>query len=131
MLASYPYNGSTLGYRRLFVLGALLVAFAGCSWMPFIGGKDKDEEDEDINATEADALPQRPAQPAGGELRTRHLCLGALGSALPLLGATLSRRSWSWSMRATSPPITTRPAWRRTASFACTRSTATSTTPTT
>ena len=52
MLASNPNHGSIAGFRRLFVLSALLVAFAGCSWMPFIGGKDKDEEDEDINATE-------------------------------------------------------------------------------
>ena len=52
MLASHPSHGSITGYRRLFVLSALLVSFAGCSWMPFIGGKDKDGEDEDVNATE-------------------------------------------------------------------------------
>ena len=52
MLASTLDHRSTAGYWRLLVLGVLLAAFAGCSWMPFIGGKDKDEEDEDINATE-------------------------------------------------------------------------------
>ena len=52
MLASYPNHGSIAGLCRLFVLSALLVSFAGCSWMPFIGGKDKDHEEEDINATE-------------------------------------------------------------------------------
>ena len=52
MLASYPNHGSIAGLCRFFVLSALLVSFAGCSWMPFIGGKDKDGEDEDINATE-------------------------------------------------------------------------------
>ena len=30
----------------------LAVFVAGCSWMPFIGGKDKDTEEEDANATE-------------------------------------------------------------------------------
>ncbi len=36
----------------LFVLIVLTASFAGCSWMPFIGGKDKDFEEEDVNATE-------------------------------------------------------------------------------
>ena len=30
----------------------LIVATAGCSWMPFFGDKEKDFEEEDMNATE-------------------------------------------------------------------------------
>ena len=40
------------GGWRWLGLALMLVAFAGCSWMPFIGKKDKDHEDEDVNATE-------------------------------------------------------------------------------
>ena len=52
MLARTLDHRFTAGCRRLFVLGALLAAVAGCSWMPFVGGKDKDGGDEDVNATE-------------------------------------------------------------------------------
>ena len=40
------------GGCRLLGLALLVAVFAGCSWMPFIGKKDKDHEEEDINATE-------------------------------------------------------------------------------
>ena len=40
------------GGWRWLGLALLLIVFAGCSWMPFIGKKDKDDEEEDVNATE-------------------------------------------------------------------------------
>lgn len=40
------------GGWRLLGLAVLVGLLAGCSWMPFIGKKDKDHEEEDINATE-------------------------------------------------------------------------------
>ena len=40
------------GGWRWLGLALLLAVFAGCSWMPFVGKKDKDEEEEDVNATE-------------------------------------------------------------------------------
>ena len=39
------------GVWRLLAPALLAGLFAGCSWMPFVGG-DKDEEEEDVNATE-------------------------------------------------------------------------------
>ena len=40
-----------VGVWRLLAPVLLVGWFAGCSWMPFVGG-DKDDEEEDVNATE-------------------------------------------------------------------------------
>jgi len=52
MPISHPIRRSAAGNRRFLILGTLRLMVSGCSWMPFVGSKDKDGEDEEVNATE-------------------------------------------------------------------------------